>query len=409
MFVTVSMDYITEEGIFGNDVMTLAGEEGTTYGELLVLVEVPEKFDGCNFLGWKYSGYEGSLDDAVAADDWLSLSAEYDHYPVTIMAVYIGDDGEVVFEDTTEIYPAGTLMQDIRDEKIAKLNEVAADVAEWYVVTIEEEISILNFNLLMFAQYEDRVVVTYEPSFFADAGEYGIFRLTDRFGVLDKDECTEDNIISYFENEIVSELSLYKDITVAQWNYECGDLNEDGYLDFVMAYPDYEYNTPVIYAQGDGMMIYAVEAGQTIALPTEIEGYYVTWEDGEGNVYTGSYTVPNDLVAGDEMYLFAVSGELVEDEDDPTVNPEDPDQPEAPTNPEDPEVPNSPEDSEGSVGSGNKDEADKPADSEKPDQSSKPGTTAPETSDGTNGVPFMAVLLMGVASIMLAFKKRQTI
>ena len=409
MFVTVSMDYITEEGIFGNDVKTLAVEEGTTYGELLELVEVPEKFDGCNFLGWKYSGYEGSLDDAVAADGWLSLSAEYDHYPVTIMAVYIGDDGEVVFEDTTEIYPAGTLMQDIRDEKIAKLNEVAADVAEWYVVTIEEEISILNFNLLMFAQYEDRVVVTYEPSFFADAGEYGIFRLTDRFGVLDKDECTEDNIISYFENEIVSELSLYKDITVAQWNYECGDLNEDGYLDFVMAYPDYEYNTPVIYAQGDGMMIYAVEAGQTISLPTEIEGYYVTWEDGEGNVYTGSYTVPNDLVAGDEMYLFAVSGELVEDEDDPTVNPEDPDQPEAPTNPEDPEVPNSPEDSEGSVGSGNKDEADKPADSEKPDQSSKPGTTAPETSDGTNGVPFMAVLLMGVASIMLAFKKRQTI
>ena len=45
----------------------------------------------------------------------------------------------------------------------------------------------------MFAQYEDRVVVTYEPSFFADAGEYGIFRLTDRFGVLDKDECTEDS------------------------------------------------------------------------------------------------------------------------------------------------------------------------------------------------------------------------
>ena len=44
-------------------------------------------------------------------------------------------------------------------------------------------------------------------------------------------------------------------------------------------------------------------------------------------MYTGSYTVPNDLVAGDEMYLFAVSGELVEDEDDPTVNPEDPDQP----------------------------------------------------------------------------------
>ena len=412
IIVSVGMDYITAEGVPGYEYKTLAVEEGTTYGELLELLEAPEAVEGCDFTGWTYYALEGSLDDTVESEAWLTLAAEYDHYPVAIMNVYIGADGEVVFENLTEVYPAGTLMQDIRDEWIAKLDELAEGVAEWYVVTIEEEISIWNYNLVLYAQYEDQVVVTFEPEYLKDAGEYGIARIEDYFAVLDKEECTEENLIACFEEEIIYELSLYDDVVLVRWNYACEDLNEDGYLDLVTAYPDYEYNTPVVMAFGDGVMIYAVEAGQTISLPTEIAGYYVTWEDVEGNSYTGSYTVPSDFVVGDGMLLTAITGDPVVDEDDPSVNPEDPDQPDnpvGPENPEDPADPENPADPEDPADPEGSAEADKPADTQKPGQSSASGTTAPETSDGTNSVPYMVVLLMGAAFIMLAMKKRQNI
>jgi hypothetical protein len=261
----------------------------------------------------------------------------------------------------------------------------------------------------MFAQYEDQVVVTYVPEYLKDAGEYGVVNIEEYFAVFDKDEFTEENVTSYFEEEILSDLSLYEGVTLMKWNYTCEDLNEDGYPELVTAYPDYEYDTPVVYAFGEEIMVFAANAGQTISLPTEIAGYYVTWEDIEGNQYTGSYTVPSDFVAGDQMLLTAIQGDAVENEDDPSVKPEDPVNPDNPTDPEKPENPVTPEDPEKPTDSDNKDEAEKPVDPEKPGQSSTPGATAPDTSDSTNSVSYMVVLLMGVAFVMLAVKKRQMI
>ena len=128
VFVYIGMDYITAEGLPGYEFKNLTVEIGTTYGELLELIEVPETYEGCNLVEWTYADLDASLDDAVATDDWISVSAKYDNYPVTIMNLYIGDDGEVVFENITELYPAGTMMQDIRDEWMAKLNDVAEGV-----------------------------------------------------------------------------------------------------------------------------------------------------------------------------------------------------------------------------------------------------------------------------------------
>lgn len=404
MPVEVNMNQFDEEGDWVYESKTYALEEGSTYKDLFQLIDDAEDILGCTFTGWKFYDSDISLEDKIEYS-YVDIYATYDKYPVQIRRMYIDETGSVKCEDIMKLYPAGTTMESIYKEWAVTPGDASSDPIEW-VSFNDDVVSVNNYTLTLCAQYEDKMIVEYNLSYVEDAENCGIMNYETIYKAVEKDECTEDYLIQYFYDEILEDykdIQHYQKLEYTEWIYDGPwDWSEElGYWG-VSFTPDYESTTPLVYLyEEDTCKVYALNAGETLSLPTELNGYYVTWEDWNGVEYKGSYTVPKDAQANDVFYLFFIRGEKVTSNNQ-VDDPDDEDK-----------TPNN-----GDNTSNNGNNTSNNGNNTSNNGTTTQGTTtstgtsgsvsSPNTADGSNAMLFYGMIFMlGAGALLVTSKKRR--
>lgn len=282
---------------------------GITYGELKELLPRIASTENSTFLGWK--GYYE--DTEVVASKRAVFNASYDKYPVTVVRAYVDANNNVKTEKFTEYYPEGTTFDVIHEKYMVDLDDMTEDsnyvFTKWNPSVYEAEKVGLNKTYCeIFADYENHNIMKLSSSYVADCGDYGVPVTESTFVVVDKYLATpqyETQLQAYYEQYYApkNHYAPLEFINWEWWNGDNWDAEEENDAEWALFKAEYG-KAQLVLETADESKVYAVEPGQVISLPTEIEGCPVTWDCSEDRVtYVGNYTVPSDVDGSDEIIL----------------------------------------------------------------------------------------------------------
>ena len=135
-------------------------------------------------------------------------------------------------------------------------------------------------------------------------------------------------------------LSHYDKLEVIDYNYSI--MLEDN-MAFVETIVDESQSVQLLIIDSEmNVYVYAAAEGETITLPSEVNGYEVIWGNFLGDEFEGSFTLPEGLTNGQSYVLVMAYGdkaETPEDNEEPGDTPEQGEAPEQDEEEKDPVIP----------------------------------------------------------------------
>lgn len=357
-------------------------EPGATYDDLRAYIEkIPEPEDGYQGIDFQSWTLYGDIEGNIGPSANHSIYAEYDKNAMRLDYSYLSSENEWKHASQFFYYDDGATYQDMinyaedyRPEDMSEEVEFVKWNIELYDENPEDEIKDNGSGVpstSVSPEYKDQYVVLVRNIHYGPDGR----QLADSEPiVVDKGTKVGEvyDIIDKMDKE------HYKGLKFKEWQYENGWNNEDEVTyNGMMFIRRAEYSNSLvrfmIHSDVDEITgfgpymtepecdyIYCIvaEAGETVTLPTEFEGYdEIEWsywpEDGKVTV------------AANDVYTYY--GEGIRNTTDPE-EPTDPSDPEKPVDPEEPTDPEKPVDPE---------EPSNPEEPSKPEKPSNPGTEIP--------------------------------
>ena len=263
------------------------------YSDVLDTLNIPT-ISGCNLLGWNLATY--SQDTFNPVYGYLWITAQYDHYPVTVNTIYADNNGNVVKEADTKLYPANSNMQEIIDTEFSAIDSsIRNSATDWEKSSYSGTLSSAR-EINFIANYDDKVTVEYYTSYIAnteESTEYGVYcNVTDYLYVSNEDASSKTTFVNAVKSKL--NLNLFDGFTTVSHSCNYYQNRTTGLYDsFEMLDPSYDKNYVNLhddgYVTGENYSRYYVPTSDIFYLPTEHNGETLYWYDYDKDVYyTGS-------------------------------------------------------------------------------------------------------------------------
>ena len=285
-----------------------------TYGELKAFVDAPLSTENFSFTGWE-AYYE---DNELVSGGRAVLEATYDKYPVRFVKVYVDENDNVITQRFTNYYSAGTTFAEIFPECTVTPDDMGTQYVftKWNTsIYHAEEVGMNHTYCEIFADYEEYNIIRLTYDYIKDMGDYGVPVDGDKYLFVEKEIALsgkEDTVFQqYFETNHAptDHYAALGFIGWEWWNGDNWDAEEQNDNEWALYIPNYS-KAQIVLETDIESRVYAGESGQSIPLPTEINGVSVVWEcDADGLTYEGEYIVPQDVGGSDEIILRPITKE----------------------------------------------------------------------------------------------------
>jgi len=283
-----------------------------TYGELKEILEEPLSTENFTFTGWD-AYYE---DTEIVANGRAVFEATYDKYPVRFVKVYVDGNNNVITQKFTNYYQAGTTFEEIFQECTSTPDDFGTqyNFTKWNTsIYPAEEVGMNKTYCEIFADYANHNIIRLCYDYVKDMGDYGVPVDVDMYLFVNKEIALigkeETNFQTYFEQNYAPS-DHYEELGFTGWEWWNGaNWDNDDDNDWALYVPNYS-KAQIVLETDTESRVYAGEPGQSIQLPTEIDGTSVVWEcDEDGLTYEGEYIVPQDVDGSYEIALRAINKE----------------------------------------------------------------------------------------------------
>ena len=333
--VSVELNWIDEDGEWTYEDIVLILEKEVDVEDLGDQFDPVSNVLECTFIKWEFDGYYGS--------NYLAYTAVYDKYPAHIERTYIDNTGAVKVEKIVKCYPADTRIGDIHAEWMVTPSDASSDaITEWDYMGYEDEEKLQDvYNVQMTAQYADKNILSMQFSYIEQSDTCGKAATEDKHFIIPAEKYNETDVEEILKAYIAGlTLSHYDKLEVIDYNYSI--MLEDN-MAFVETIVDESQSVQLLIIDSEmNVYIYAAAEGETITLPSEVNGYEVVWGNFLGDEFEGSFTLPEGLTNGQSYVLVMAYGdkaETPEDNEEPGDTPEQGEAPEQDEEEKDPVIP----------------------------------------------------------------------